>query len=258
MLPICPIQKTRHAFTLIELLVVIAIISILAAILFPVFSRARENARRTSCLSNLKQIGLGLMQYTQDYDEKYPTQANSANQRYSNPATAIQADNWIGHVQPYVKSWQLFLCPSATPYVSPDSAHNYMVPSGNNNTNYQGNGVIFRTTGLSVAAIPNTSEIIVVQETDVAQSVAYLRPNSYGASTPPPYQYWNWSTNNYNHFEGGNQVYADGHAKWRKQSSICSANYGLLRGSSVETATGNHCGVQTASPNTTGSGWSQF
>ena len=71
-----PIQngglRTTRGFTLIELLVVIAIISVLAAILFPVFARARENARRTSCLSNLKQIGLAFLQYTQDYDEAYP------------------------------------------------------------------------------------------------------------------------------------------------------------------------------------------
>ena len=62
----------RRGFTLIELLVVIAIIAILAAILFPVFARARENARRTSCVSNVKQFSLALMQYTQDYDERYP------------------------------------------------------------------------------------------------------------------------------------------------------------------------------------------
>ena len=65
----------RRAFTLIELLVVIAIIAILAAILFPVFAQAREKARAISCLSNLKQVGIGLMMYTQDYDETYPIAA---------------------------------------------------------------------------------------------------------------------------------------------------------------------------------------
>jgi prepilin-type N-terminal cleavage/methylation domain-containing protein/prepilin-type processing-associated H-X9-DG protein len=65
-------RKSRKGFTLIELLVVIAIIAILAAILFPVFARARENARRASCQSNMKQIGLAIMQYTQDYDERLP------------------------------------------------------------------------------------------------------------------------------------------------------------------------------------------
>lgn len=64
--------RLPRAFTLIELLVVIAIITLLAAILFPVFARARENARRSSCQSNLKQIGIGIAQYTQDYDEKMP------------------------------------------------------------------------------------------------------------------------------------------------------------------------------------------
>src|SRR5438874_7363740 len=65
-------RRTQSAFTLIELLVVIAIIAILAAILFPVFGRARENARRSSCQSNLKQLGIAIMQYTQDYDERMP------------------------------------------------------------------------------------------------------------------------------------------------------------------------------------------
>jgi prepilin-type N-terminal cleavage/methylation domain-containing protein len=65
-------DEKRLGFTLIELLVVIAIIAILAAILFPVFARARENARRASCANNLKQIGLGILQYVQDYDEKIP------------------------------------------------------------------------------------------------------------------------------------------------------------------------------------------
>jgi prepilin-type N-terminal cleavage/methylation domain-containing protein/prepilin-type processing-associated H-X9-DG protein len=88
-------------FTLIELLVVIAIIAILAAILFPVFARARENARRASCQSNLKQIGLSLMQYSQDYDELYLNAGNDAG-----------AYIWPDLIQPYVKNDQIFNCPS--------------------------------------------------------------------------------------------------------------------------------------------------
>ena len=96
----------RSGFTLIELLVVIAIIAILAAILFPVFARARENARRSSCQSNLKQIGLGIIQYTQDYDEKYMGQGN-----YSVNATGLHG-SWDIVIQPYTKSMQIITCPS--------------------------------------------------------------------------------------------------------------------------------------------------
>jgi prepilin-type N-terminal cleavage/methylation domain-containing protein len=100
-------RSWRSGFTLIELLVVIAIIAILAAILFPVFAQARESARLTSCLSNMKQIGLALRMYSQDYDEKYP------NIRY-------QGFNhtWKNVVLPYIKNKNVFSCPS-NPYAKP-------------------------------------------------------------------------------------------------------------------------------------------
>jgi len=98
--------QDRKGFTLIELLVVIAIIAILAAILFPVFGRARENARRSSCQSNLKQIGLGFAQYSQDYDERtVPMRTGGLSSIYF---------EWDTIVQPYIKSTQIFRCPSST------------------------------------------------------------------------------------------------------------------------------------------------
>ncbi len=100
------VEVKRSAFTLIELLVVIAIIAILAAILFPVFARARENARRSSCQSNMKQMGLGILQYSQDYDENIPR--NWVN-GYNGDPVGIK---WMDVIQPYVKSTQLFNCPS--------------------------------------------------------------------------------------------------------------------------------------------------
>ena len=114
-------SRNHSAFTLIELLVVIAIIAILAAILFPVFGRARENARRSSCQSNLKQIGLGMTQYTQDYDERmvplrwfYASHSNMP---------------WPSLIYPYVKSSQVFKCPSNT------IAGNAIMSGSNKNAN---------------------------------------------------------------------------------------------------------------------------
>ena len=129
------------AFALIELLVLIAIIAILAAILFPVFARARENARRASCQSNLKQIGLGLLQYSQDYDGQMTP-------AYIGSDTGSNANNtkWMDVVQPYVKSTQLFTCPSdvdervgTNVYTTRYIPHNQT--GGNNNRNFGSYGI---------------------------------------------------------------------------------------------------------------------
>jgi prepilin-type N-terminal cleavage/methylation domain-containing protein len=114
-----PLQH-RKGFTLIELLVVIAIIAILASILFPVFARARENARRASCLSNLKQISLGVLQYSQDFDDYLPKEVVFGTQRMATGALSASAVGdgqyrhlWMHIIYPYVKSVQVFNCPSA-------------------------------------------------------------------------------------------------------------------------------------------------
>ncbi len=100
------LRNSHVGFTLIELLVVIAIISILAAILFPVFATAREKARQSSCASNLKQIGLAAVQYAQDYDEALLPY------RYTRPDTSVWYWNWVGLIYPDVKTVNVFTCPS--------------------------------------------------------------------------------------------------------------------------------------------------
>jgi prepilin-type N-terminal cleavage/methylation domain-containing protein/prepilin-type processing-associated H-X9-DG protein len=195
----------RKAFTLIELLVVIAIIAILAAILFPVFARARENARRASCMSNLKQISLGFMQYTQDYDERYPM--NFTLPTYTN--------FYYATVSPYLKSTQIWSCPSAS---GPGSIY----PGGGfkgtdridyfYNTNVAGGGPSSTTgTPKSLAAIDSPSEVFLLWDSESQFTYA----NMYTAETRP-----GGAAGTGRHLEGENYAFADGHVKWLARTSV--------------------------------------
>ena len=149
-------NRTIRGFTLIELLVVIAIIALLAAILFPVFARARENARRASCQSNMKQLGLGFLQYIQDYDDHYP------NGVYNNTGAG-----WGGQIYSYVKSTQIYLCPddisgpwipipytASTPWYNVSYGYNSAIPfpyaDWYNTATYKGSAANLNSTAKTV------------------------------------------------------------------------------------------------------------
>lgn len=208
-------KSRKSGFTLIELLVVIAIIAILAAILFPVFARARENARRASCQSNLKQMGLGIFQYTQDYDEKFPQMYVC----YTSACTGTGYDYWPGLVQPYLKSTQIFRCPSDSTGFDLGGAH------GGNLVSYVGNGVpdppgVWQTPplcnggapGTSLAAIEDVATTYLVMDGKVGSALTIYERTDIGNVAPQP------NLLDRRHLDGLNFLFCDGHVKWQQTS----------------------------------------
>jgi prepilin-type N-terminal cleavage/methylation domain-containing protein/prepilin-type processing-associated H-X9-DG protein len=156
-----PGARTRRAFTLIELLVVIAIIAILAAILFPVFAQAREKARGSSCLSNLKQLGLAITMYVQDNDG-YPMM--------SSPPTAVPRTRWPDYIYPYVKNEQIFRCPSAPLEIfGKQWAHNPDVKYGGYGYNFQYFGNSRFPWTASESMIQASAETVIVADTNAVR-----------------------------------------------------------------------------------------
>lgn len=212
------VSQRRCAFTLIELLVVIAIIALLAAILFPVFGRAREKARQASCTSNLKQIGLGIKQYAQDYDGSYPTTKGAQD---NDPATP--EDESLGTMRgsafrgaddpsglptlllPYLKNKQVFVCPSTR-------------------TELRDLGISYQYNGNKSMLFPDE------QEGDSADFLLLWDCYAYKTVTAPaatalPTQVTK-ADRSCPHFRNFNQLFLDGHVKlypWKLAGSICPA-----------------------------------
>jgi prepilin-type N-terminal cleavage/methylation domain-containing protein/prepilin-type processing-associated H-X9-DG protein len=212
-------MRRNRGFTLIELLVVIAIIAILAAILFPVFAQAREKARQTTCVSNLKQIGTGMMMYVQDYDGSYPLfDFNSCRPGYD----AI----WTNEVLPYTKNDKIFLCPS--------------IPNGYSTTNGAAAGAAWKAgtcpgaiktsymmasfmTNVNEAAIPKTSEQVYIFD-GVGGSNLWDKAQVCGAPVGSALAS-SWTCRFLMvHNSGSSVLFADGHAKWYNGNAIQNNN----------------------------------
>jgi len=238
-------QHQRSGFTLIELLVVIAIIAILAAILFPVFARARENARRASCQSNLKQIALSMFMYAQDYDEKLPRSGGGFASYYNNG----NPYSWADDLQPYLKSTQILQCPSENngPVGGTTAFGQSPVATSPGYSDYFMNTVAF---GIADATFNSPSLTVLLGDSMSGNSANRFdgcqfpyADQSYTALGSACTTAQSYTTNETNlagtdgsagrHLDGANYAFADGHVKWLKGSIISGT---IINGS---TAIGN-------------------
>ena len=204
-------MRSKRGFTLIELLVVIAIIAILAAILFPVFARAREKARQTSCLNNVKQMVLGTCMYVQDYDETFPF----ADMYW--PAAALRPWQgssgtyvyWCDLIYPYVMNKQVFYCPS--------NMEDWIGYSWNVALGYVGNHPT-RTgptyDGVKLATVRYPAETVLIAD----HHETYVGERLWASLARNPLYYQTI------HNGGWNIGFVDGHAKWDRPEN-CTKHY---------------------------------
>jgi prepilin-type N-terminal cleavage/methylation domain-containing protein/prepilin-type processing-associated H-X9-DG protein len=223
----------KKAFTLIELLVVIAIIAILAAILFPVFARARESARKTACLSNIKQLSLGFLMYTQDYDETLPSTPYGPTYYPWVTWPNTPGNGWPAvfytPIQPYIKNTQLLQCPS-------QNEIGRWYDSGNPQTNYgisyMYNEFMYNTNnGYSKLATIGLAPLGVASVSFLAEGYSSGIYNDWDNGGPAPIdqdgmsrlRYLNYTNGVFTQPHGGPNIgYVDGHVKFIPQAKIVS------------------------------------
>ena len=220
----------RKGFTLIELLVVIAIIAILAAILFPVFARARAKAQQNNCLSNVKQMQLGLIMYASDNNQMYPLDVIGGGTP-TGPA-------WSSQILPYIKNAQIFICPSDTIVTGTIGTTGSLLPGVGNTVTLQSYG---RNEYINVGGNPGTNTIPIADSLiqypaemlGIMDAVQYIIPcgndtAAAGGSTATS-QMDQASIGTLNvpvtvrHNNGCNQSYMDGHVKWIAYTNIYDA-----------------------------------
>ena len=256
-------NSKRIGFTLIELLVVIAIIAILAAILFPVFARARAKAQQTSCLSNVKQIVLGMIMYCSDNGGKLPMH-RMCDSAYTDPATGVvtpatpNADpfttfapntttpipdprHWPWKIMPYVLNKNIFACPTGTRLPVGDG----QVPASAPFLGYTTNGMLTEHSGgsgMALDAIPYPQDIVLIAEWTrnkqncVHPSPCWLSGTSYNLAFVQNYASFSYAPE---HNGGSNMGFSDGHAGWYRDTALSLIYWGI---NTAGTETTGHTG----------------
>jgi prepilin-type N-terminal cleavage/methylation domain-containing protein/prepilin-type processing-associated H-X9-DG protein len=210
----------NHAFTLIELLVVIAVICILAGLLFPVFGRVRGNARRTTCQNNLKQMGLSVGMYTQDYDERYPM-AFAPQGTNADFLSTYQLYTAFDALEPYTKGKQIAVCISDAPPLDVD-----LTANGSQESSYALNDLVFKAPlayaleslpeepPVKLSDVNHPSELPFVWD---GANHSKKEPDTAPTDDAMPTAFPPFLRVEKRHFDGANCLFGDGHVKWLKE-----------------------------------------